>query len=217
MPRIIIAALALAASLTGAAPAWAQMTYQPRVSFDIAGAHYSLAAPPGYCRATGAMDADFRKYEAGADSELLFALVPCGPNADRADYFLIKHASNFDGPGRAALLKQLAGEFPVYDVSKSNREVSADVGEEMSQTVGGKVDLAVDIRPRGIDSVCGYMGGSVAFTRAGRTGIVALAACVTAAGPRAMFVFRYLPATDTARLKGMFSEDHAIAESLRTE
>jgi hypothetical protein len=217
MLRMAIAMLALAAGLMGAAPASAQRAYQPRVSFEIAGERYSVAPPAGYCVATGEIEAGFRRLNAAAKSALLFALIPCGPGGDRSDYILVKHSAAMDNLGRKQLLAKLGAEFPGYDVEASNRTISETVGARLDRLIGGKLDTVVDLRPLAVDDVCAYFGGNVSFDgNAGRV-IVSAAGCATAIGQRTIYLFRYLPSTDTGRVKFMIDEVRTMAVSLMVE
>ena len=216
MHKGLIAMLAFAGGLAAAGPAWAQGAYQPRVSFEMEGVRYGIAAPKGYCRATGAKEAEFQRFNSLSDFPLLIALIPCDPNRDPTDYILIKHAPN-DKRDRKALLAQFAADFPTYDADETNKSIAENVGGALDRLVGEKVDMTFDIRPLGVDDVCAYMAGNSRFDVGGRTVVMSMVVCATAIDLNPMMIQRYLPAAARERVLALPGEVRAMALSLKQE
>lgn len=110
------------------------------------------------------------------------------------DYYLVKSPNAAMAPmTRASFIAMMAKELalPSYQTGEGTAPILGKVGDNLSDTFGTKVDLSGDIRARGTDSVCIYMGGQLNVRSAAAAYPIAMGGCGTIVAGKVVFVFVY--------------------------
>ena len=209
--------LALAAMAPGAAHA-------ADMSFSVDDVRLTAPIPAGYCLPTG-RDKTVADLVAKGDIEnvTLATLIRC----DRAgrtdgfgnDYILIKTPNAAKGVRlqRAEFLKALAAEFgkPDWQSGDLGTQATNDAAKNLSDTLKTPVEIKGEIRPRGTDSNCAYMGGSVNVNGGGVTYPIILGACITTAAEKIVAVYTYDDPGKGGDIAGKMRSARTLAMSIR--
>jgi hypothetical protein len=157
------------------------------------------AIPDGYCLPTGADKAGADLLAKGdPDNQTLAMLIRCDqqnkPGGTKYDYYLIKspHAQP-PAMKRAEFIAMMTEELklPAYQTGEATRPEIGKAGDNLSTALGTKVDLSGEIRPRGADTVCIYMGGAFEVRSAVSSYPIAAGGCGTIVAGRILFIYAY--------------------------
>ncbi|WP_447765871.1 hypothetical protein [Sphingopyxis panaciterrae] len=125
--------------------------------------------PDGYCLPVGINRRNADQLAKGdPDNQTHAMLIRCDQQ-DQAipikwDYYLVK-SPNAPAPAmtRAEFIAMMAEELnlPAYQGGEAAKEPIGKAGDNLSAALGTKVDLSGEIKARGADAVCIYMGGQL--------------------------------------------------------
>lgn len=216
--------LPMCAALLLVTPAIAAAGENTPVAFAIGGESFELPLPTGYCPPSGRTAAIAQLLAAGDTQNVTHAmLVPCGqePGSGVNDYTLVKTPSNLliVDLDRAALLAAMGPEFdkPDFAAVMATPEAMAKPGEDMSRAMGAKVELTSALKPVGHDSVCAYLGGTVAVKTAAGSYDQPVGGCLTAVGKRFVAIYRYGKDGSNAGILTLLRQAKVIALTIRTK
>jgi len=167
--------------------------------------------PDGYCVPTGKNKAAADLLAKGdPENETPVTLIRCDqqdqPDGMRYDYYLIKAPRVAYAPmTRADFLAMMAKELalPTYQTGSTGKTSLNDAAGNLTDTLGTKVDLSGEIKPRGTDDVCMYLGGEVKVSTAAASYPIAVGGCGTIVGGKIMFVYSY---DDPAKANGVATQ-----------
>lgn len=170
---------------------------QTRLPIRINGVEIQLTVPDGYCLPTGA-DVDAFQTLAAADRHNVthLSLTRCGGQPEPAvDYILIKTPRQMvlADIGREELLQAVRTTFDSPEFSAVVAAAPDSEGENLSSVLGRRVDLSGDLGPRGLDGLCGYLGGTMQVASGPLTYSISMGGCITAVGRRVVTVSWYGP------------------------
>ena len=183
---IAVAATTAASSAMAATP----------LNFSIDDVAITGSGPDGYCLPTGqAKQAADMLAKGDLDNETPAMLIRCEYQDSakdlKYDYYLIKSPRvAYPAMKRADFIAMMVKELalPIY---KDGGPSLGKAEEGLSEAMGTKVDLSGEIRPRGNDDVCIYMGGEVKVASAVATYPIAVGGCGTIVGGKMLFVYSY--------------------------
>lgn len=180
--------------------------------------------PDGYCVPTGKnkVAADLLA-KGDPENETPVTLIRCDqqdqPDGMRYDYYLIKAPRMAYAPmARTDFLAMMAKELalPTYQTGSAGKTSLDDAAGNLTDTFGTKVDLSGEIKPRGTDNVCMYLGGKVNVSSAAASYPIAVGGCGTIVGGKIVFVYSY---DDPAKANGVATQlrrARVMAEKLKT-
>lgn len=183
------------------------------VRFSVGGVAMTAPIPDDYCVPTG-QERRAADLLAEGDRENLTqaTLMRCDrqgkPDSMQYDYYLIKSPrAPMPALKRADFIAMMAKELalPEYQDGRSGKASLNDASGHLTETMGTKIDLSGEIKPRGADASCVYMGGEVSVSSAAISYPVAVGGCGTTVGGQMLFIYSY---DDPAR-------PHAVAAQLR--
>ncbi len=195
MKHISIAAIAAASLGSFASTAHAA----DPLSIRLGDAPVAGVIPDGYCLPTGMDKAAADLLAKGdPDNKTHAMLIPCNQQNQsggiKYDYYLIKspHAQP-PAMKRAEFIALMSEELklPAYQNGDATRPEIGKAGENLSSALGTKVDLKGEIRPRGADPVCVYMGGELEVSSAAGSYPIAVGGCGTVVAGQILFVYVY--------------------------
>ncbi|MBB6426631.1 hypothetical protein [Sphingopyxis sp. JAI128] len=155
--------------------------------------------PDGYCLPTGADEAAADMLAKGdRDNRTHAMLIRCDqrnkPGGTKYDYYLVKspHAQP-PAMKRAEFIALMTEELklPAYQSGDATRPEIGKAGDNLSTALGTRVDLSGEIRPRGADAVCIYMGGELEVRSAVASYPIAVGGCGTVVAGQILFVYAY--------------------------
>lgn len=191
MIRLILMTAALAAS--GAAHA-----AEP-VRFSIDGVALTAPLPSGYCVPTGRDKATADVLASGDQQNITLAtLIRCDmagrDDGSGNDYMLIKTPKASTGVvvSRPDLLKMLGAEFgkAEWQGERSDR-ARQDAAKGLSEAFDTPMTIEGELKPRGTDADCAYLGGQLQVTGNGADYPIILGGCITSAGNKVVMVYTY--------------------------
>lgn len=185
---------AICAAICAAMPT-AALAASP-VNFAIDDVAITGSGPEGYCTPTGQakLAADLLA-KGDVENHTPAMFVRCEQRESavdmKYDYYLIKSPRVFYPEMTRArfialMVKELA--LPIYQEGGLVRSKAED---GLSAAMGTKVDLSGEVKPRGNDEVCIYMGGEVKVASAIATYPIAVGGCGTIVGGKMLFVYSY--------------------------
>lgn len=194
------------------------------MSFSIDDVRLTAPIPAGYCIPTG-RDKTVADLVAKGDAEnlTLATLIRCD-QAGRAegfgnDYMLIKTPIAAMGVRlqRAEFLQALAAEFGKADWQSGQLGAQAtdDAAKNVSDTLKTPIEIKGEIKPRGTDEDCAYLGGSVNVTGAGVAYPIILGGCMTTAGDKVLAVYSYGDPGTGGGVAGKMRSARAVARTIR--
>lgn len=116
------------------------------------------------------------------------------PAGVKYDYYLIKSPlAQAPAMTRAEFIALMVEELklPAYQSGEATNPEIGKAGNNLSSALGTKVDLSGEIKPRGADAVCIYMGGQLDVRSAATSYPIALGGCGTIVAGRILFVYAY--------------------------
>ena len=206
---IAVAGVTAASSAIAASP----------LTFSVGDVAMKGSIPDGYCLPTGrAKQAADLLAKGDVENQTPAMLVRCEHSEDakdlKYDYYLIK-APRADFPAMtradfiAMMVKELA--LPIY------KDGGASLGkaeEGLSDAMGTKVDLSGEIKPRGNDNVCIYLGGEIKVASAVATYPIAVGGCGTIVGGKMLFVYSYDDPAKANSVAVQLRRARALADTL---
>ncbi|WP_428631355.1 hypothetical protein [Sphingopyxis sp.] len=185
---------ALLAAMVAAMPA-AALAASP-VNFSIDGVAITGSSPEGYCTPTGqAKLAGDLLAKGDVENQTPAMFVRCEQRDSaldmKYDYYLIKSPRvSFPEMKRAEFIALMVKELalPLY---KNGGPWVDNAEDGLSTAFGTKVDLSGDIKPRGNDDVCIYLGGEVKVASTIATYPIAVGGCGTIIGGKMLFIYSY--------------------------
>jgi len=191
--KIGMMTLAALAVMPGAAHAKGPM------NFSVGDVTMTGHIPDGYCLPTGQNRIAAELLAKGdRENETQVTLMRCDkqgkPDGMQYDYYLIKSPRAAMPPlARADFIAMMTKELalPQYQSGSSGKASLDDAADGLSDTLGMKVDLSGEIKPRGADGSCVYMGGEVTVSSAAATYPIAVGGCGTTVGGKMLFVYSY--------------------------
>ena len=111
------------------------------------------------------------------------------------------------------MTKELA--LPQYQDGHSGKASLDDAAGSLSDTMGTKVDLSGEIKPRGADDSCVYMGGEVTVSSAVATYPIAVGGCGTTVGGKMLFVYSYDDPAKPNAVAAQLRRVRAIVDQLK--
>jgi hypothetical protein len=213
-----LAAKMLAAAMAAAIPGQA-FAQQATASFELPGLHFSVPIPQGYCLPAEGAQADLAREAAALDKGNVtdLTLVACGPRALPQDYILVKTQVNLVATTltRPWLIAELIKEFGDAPRSIAFPQVDKDLENALSAHAGKKVEVSMEIGPRGSDADCYYMGGSMEGDPNGIKAYMSVGSCMTVVGGRSLAVHFYAPGNDPAVSARLMTRARIFALSIR--
>ncbi|MDR6833575.1 MULTISPECIES: hypothetical protein [unclassified Sphingopyxis] len=206
---IAVTATAAASSALAASP----------LNFTIDDVAITGRGPDGYCLPTGqAKQAADLLAKGDLENETPAMLIRC-EHRDSAkdlkyDYYLIKSPrAEFPAMTRADFIAMMVKELalPIY---KDGTVALGSAEEGLSDAMGTKVDLSGEIRPRGNDNVCIYMGGEIKVASAIATYPIAVGGCGTIVGGKMLFVYSYDDPAKANSVAVQLRRARALADTL---
>ncbi|WP_447757844.1 hypothetical protein [Sphingopyxis fribergensis] len=155
--------------------------------------------PDGYCLPTGQDKMIADQLAKGDPENTTHAMfIRCDqqnqPAGIKYDYYLIK-TPNAQPPAmtRAEFIALMTKELnlPAYQSGAATKPEIGKAGDNLSTALGTKVDLSGEIKPRGADAVCIYMGGQLDVRSAAAAYPIALGGCGTIVAGQILFVYAY--------------------------
>jgi hypothetical protein len=193
-------------------------------SFRIGGVAYRLEIPPGYCMPQGRDLEVSRAIDAADDRNVAhLTLVACGKAGVESsdDYFVVMTPKSalFATVERDAFLNGLGAAFddPKFTAFITSRELYDEVGRKGGAALGASLNLTGDIRPLGKDQMCAYMGGTMQARMETGSYEMAMGACMTAVGGRALGVCFYGRDTSSAAVTALLMRSKHVAEAIRVD
>lgn len=213
----ISGALAALTMLPGAALAASPM------NFSVGDVAIKGSIPDGYCVPTGKNKAAADLLAKGdPENETPVTLIRCDqqdqPDGMRYDYYLIKAPRMAYAPmPRADFLAMMAKELalPTYQTGSAGKASLNDAAGNLTDTFGTKVDLSGEIKPRGTDDVCMYLGGEVNVSSAAASYPIAVGGCGTIVGGKILFVYSYDDPTKANGVATQLRRARAMADKLK--
>jgi hypothetical protein len=181
------------------------------MNFSIGDVAIKGSIPDGYCVPTGRNKSAADLLAKGdTENATPVTLMRCDqqdkPDGMRYDYYLIK-APRMDYPPmtRADFIKMMAEELalPTYQSGNAGKTSLDDAGSSLTDTFGTKVDLSGEIKPRGTDNVCVYLGGEVKVSSSITSYPIVVGGCGTIVGGKMLFVYSY---DDPAKADGVATQ-----------
>lgn len=217
MTTTIGAAMAAAlAMMPGAAIAAGPM------NFSVDEVAMTGSIPADYCLPAGKHKAAAELLAKGDPENVTpVMLIRCDQqDADsvRYDYYLIKAPRKpMATMKRSEFIAMMAKEFalPTYQSGASGKASLNDAAGNLTDTFGTKVDLSGEIKPRGTDSVCVYLGGSVNVSSAVASYPIAVGGCGTIVGGKMLFVYSYDDPTKGDGVATQLRRARAVADRLK--
>ncbi len=204
-----VAAAAAASSALAASP----------LSFRVGDLAINGNGPDGYCLPTGqAKQAADLLAKGDLENQTPAMLVRC-EHSDNAkdlkyDYYLIKSPrADFPPMTRADFIAMMVKELalPIY---KDGAAALGSAEAGLSDAMGTKVDLSGEIKPRGNDNVCIYLGGEVKVASAIATYPIAVGGCGTIVGGKMLFVYSYDDPAKANSVAVQLRRARALADTL---
>ncbi|MDO9367856.1 MAG: hypothetical protein Q7T68_04740 [Sphingopyxis sp.] len=155
--------------------------------------------PDGYCLPAG-RDKLIADTLAKGDPEnkTLATFIRCDqqnqPAGVKYDYYLIKSpVAQAPAMTRAEFIALMVEEMklPAYQSGEATNPEIGKAGDNLSSALGTKVDLSGEIKPRGADGVCIYMGGQLDVRSEAASYPIALGGCGTIVAGQILFVYVY--------------------------
>lgn len=184
-----------------AAQLWPAAATGADAAFKVGSVEFLVGIPAGYCLPTGPQVEAVRVMAASDERNVThLAFYPCHPpaNADAhppMDYIVLKSPRSLLNAevNRGEFLAGLGQAFkdPAFEALLRSGKLYDDAGKSASQALGLKVDLSGTVRPRGTDESCAYLGGTLDVQSAVRSYRLALGACMTAVGGKAVATYYY--------------------------
>jgi len=206
-----------ATGLTGTAaaaqgkPGWA--------SFSVGSANFEMPIPAGYCLPTG-KGSDAARLLATADklNVTSLTLLSCTGNPF-GTYIIIKTPvpvvnSDFT---REEMLKSLGSAFEAPSIKEkiATGALLNESADGLSTAFGQKVDLSGDMRPRGKDDACAYLGGTLELKSTQIAYRASMGSCLTAVGRRFIAVHVYGPDKGPAGVAALIATSRRVMETIR--
>jgi hypothetical protein len=191
MLKRLMAVLVLVASPAAAAERTAQ--------FSIGGVPLKAAVPAGYCLPQGAQVDAIRTVAAGDTRNVThLALLACAPPGGQvASYILLKtpnEAVNATLDLQTFLADAGAAfDSPAFKAMLDSGELHDESEASMGKAMGAKIDLSGEVRPRGRDERCAYLGGTMQVKSANSDYKVSIGMCMTVVAGRLLTINWYGP------------------------
>ena len=213
----IAAAVAMLTMAPGAALAAGPM------NFTVDELAMEGVVPDGYCLPAGKNKAAADLLAQGDPENVTpVMLIRCDQQNSsegvRYDYYLIKAPRKpIATMKRAEFIAMMAKELalPTYQSGNAGKASLDDAAGNLTDTFGTKVDLNGEIKPRGTDNVCIYLGGEVTVSSAAASYPIAVGGCGTIVGGKMLFVYSY---DDPAKASGVATQlrrARAMADKLK--
>jgi hypothetical protein len=155
--------------------------------------------PDGYCLPVGVNKQNADQLAKGdPDNQTHAMFIRCDQQNQtggiKYDYYLVK-SPNVPAPvmTRAEFIAMMAEELklPAYQSGAAAAPEIGKAGDNLSSALGTKVDLSGEIRPRGTDAVCVYLGGQLEVRSDAASYPIALGGCGTIVAGKILFVYVY--------------------------
>lgn len=179
--------------------------------------------PDGYCLPTGKDKANAEQLAKGdPDNHTLAMFIRCDqqnrPAGIRYDYYLIKSpVAPAPAMTRAEFIALMVKELklPAYHSGEATNPLIGRAGDNLSSALGTSVDLSGEIKPRGADSVCVYMGGHLDVRSPSTSYPVALGSCGTVVAGQILFVYTYDDPAKPDGVAALLQRSRWVAERLK--
>lgn len=192
------------------------------MSFSVGDVAMKGNIPDGYCLPSGKAKTIADLLAKGdPDNATPVMLARCdqldNPEGMRYDYYLIKAPRmSYPPMTRAEFIKMMADEFalPIYQNGESSKTTIDNAAGNLTKALGTKVDLSGEIKPRGTDDVCMYLGGTLNVSSSAANYPIVVGGCGTIVGGKMLFVYSY---GDPAKENGVATQmgrARVVAEQL---
>ncbi|HEY0011988.1 MAG TPA: hypothetical protein VGB79_03955 [Allosphingosinicella sp.] len=193
---------------------------QAPASFRFGGMRFEVPLPEGYCPVQGA-EIDTAQLMAAADPRNVthLTLVGCGPQQGLgANYIIIK--TPMEGlsarMGREQFLEAISAAFREgpFNSADFQSSIADEAGRHLSTVSRTPVNLSGDIRPLGLDRVCGYMGGIMEVRSAAGNYSRSVGICMTSISDRLLNINWYGPAQGSPGVADLLLRSRQLAERI---
>ena len=194
-----------------------------QINFSVGDVTIKGSFPDRYCEPTGNNKAAADLLAKGdPENSTPVTLIRCDqqdqPDGMRYDYYLIKAPRMVYPPmTRAEFPAMMAKELalPSNQTGSAGKASLDDASGHLTDTFGTKVDLSGEIKPRGTDDVCMYLGGEMNVSSAVASYPIAVGGCGTIVAGKILFVYSY---DDPAKANGVATQlrrARAMADKLK--
>lgn len=157
-------------------------------SFDFNGVRFNLPIPDGYCFPAGAATEAIARVNAADDRNLThLTLVTCGDRELAKDTIRIatSRAVLETVANREQVLAALAPVYAKTDFST----VMEHMGQKLSKELSTRIDLTGEVRPRGQNKNCAFMGGVGTVRTEQISYTQSVGGCITAVDDRILQIY----------------------------
>lgn len=219
MAARLITSLALSAS-------WIASTASANepANFTIGDVTFAATVPEGYCIPKGedkAFSAEVAAHDTASFTSL--TLIRCDlAGEDRGydiDFLVIKTPVRliYATKSREELLGSLSAQMgkPDWEINREMDAVPDQIADTLSLNFATAVSVEGTVRPRGVDSICAYLGGKLTVTADGAGGSGLMGSCATSVGGKIMTIHSYGLADGSQNVENLMRRSRAVALSIR--
>ncbi|WP_332819915.1 hypothetical protein [Sphingopyxis sp.] len=202
------------------APIGGMASASETISFTVGDVKFTAIAPEGYCIPKGE-DEIFAAEVAIQDTSSFtsLTLIRCDLAGEErgydVDFLVIKTPFRLLSAikSREELLGSLSAQMgkPDWEINREMDGVPNQIADTMSRNFATAVSVEGTIRPRGVDSICAYLGGKL--TGAGGSGL--MGSCVTSVDGKVMTIHSYGLADGSQSVENLMRRSRAVALSIK--
>lgn len=194
------------------------------ISFTVGDVKFTAMAPEGYCIPKGE-DEIFAGEVAIQDTSSFtsLTLIRCDLAGEErgydVDFLVVKTPFRLLSAikSREELLGSLSAQIgkPDWEINREMDGVPSQIADSMSRNFATPVSVEGTIRPRGVDSICAYLGGNLNVAADGAGGSGLMGSCVTSVDGKVMTIHSYGLADGSQSVENLMRRSRAVALSIR--
>ncbi len=193
------------------------------IYFAVGDVILSAPLPDGYCVPQGD-DKSLADKLASLDrtSFTLATLIRCdqaGKEGGYGDDFIVIKTPRrklWITTTRDQILQSLANQMGKPDSETAEEMDSAlkEAASDVSDIASKKVHVEGEVRPRGVDGICAYLGGTVSVSAEGISGTSLMGSCTTGVGGKIVTIYVQAPVSSNQSVEQLMQQARNLAGSI---